>query len=302
MSKIRRVDFSPDEWLAGTRMLSAEERGLYWDCCALIYSHGRPIADDDEWLKRALAVDVRTWRRVRARLIETRKLSVVDLDGQPHLTNGRAEREIGRANGRIEHASRGGKAKAEKAAAEQDRPNFGATSAGSSGEVPAKSGPVSSEIKDLASANHQPSTTNQEEVTTTESVTTAPRSDDGDAAPKRDARGSRLPHEWRPDDELRQWTIDHIAEKRSGVSAGHELEKFRDYWRAQPGAKGRKSDWSATWRNWIRNAIKFEGKGNGSIYRQGGGQPKRRSAAANAAAFIAALGGPGDRGPAGGGG
>ena len=33
-----------------------------------------------------------------------------------------------------------------------------------------------------------------------------------------------------------------------------EHRKFADYWIAQPGAKGRKVDWNATWRNWIRNA------------------------------------------------
>lgn len=30
------------------------------------------------------------------------------------------------------------------------------------------------------------------------------------------------------------------------------FEEFRDHWIAQPGAKGRKSDWTATWRNWCR--------------------------------------------------
>ena len=34
-----------------------------------------------------------------------------------------------------------------------------------------------------------------------------------------------------------------------------ENAKFRDYWSAQPGAKGRKTDWDATWRNWIRRAF-----------------------------------------------
>ncbi|WP_195393653.1 hypothetical protein [Actinomyces urogenitalis] len=31
-----------------------------------------------------------------------------------------------------------------------------------------------------------------------------------------------------------------------------EVERFRDYWAAQPGAKGRKVSWDATWRNWAR--------------------------------------------------
>lgn len=31
-------------------------------------------------------------------------------------------------------------------------------------------------------------------------------------------------------------------------------DEFRDYWKSQPGAKGVKLDWFATWRNWCRRA------------------------------------------------
>lgn len=37
--------------------------------------------------------------------------------------------------------------------------------------------------------------------------------------------------------------------------ASAELDKFRDYWAAQPGQKGVKTDWPATWRNWVRRAV-----------------------------------------------
>lgn len=36
-----------------------------------------------------------------------------------------------------------------------------------------------------------------------------------------------------------------------------ETDKFIDYWLAQPG--GKKLDWQATWRNWIRNSAKRSG-------------------------------------------
>ena len=29
-------------------------------------------------------------------------------------------------------------------------------------------------------------------------------------------------------------------------------DAFIDYWKSQPGRRGRKSDWLATWRNWMR--------------------------------------------------
>lgn len=62
------------------------------------------------------------------------------------------------------------------------------------------------------------------------------------------ARGTRLPDGWVPDDDLIAWT------KANAPAAANSLEvdRFRDYWAAQPGAKGRKADWAATWRNWAR--------------------------------------------------
>jgi hypothetical protein len=52
-------------------------------------------------------------------------------------------------------------------------------------------------------------------------------------------RGGRLPSDWMPK-EHQEWKL--------------ELAKFRDYWAAQPGERGVKLDWDATWRNWIRRA------------------------------------------------
>jgi uncharacterized protein YdaU (DUF1376 family) len=64
------------------------------------------------------------------------------------------------------------------------------------------------------------------------------------------ARGERLPTDWVLPAEWYGWAREH----RPDVDARAEAEKFRDYWTAQPGAKGRKTDWLATWRNWIRGA------------------------------------------------
>src|SRR5215467_4437143 len=43
LRKVRRIDFAPDEWLAGTIGLSIAEEGLYIRICALIYARGGPI-------------------------------------------------------------------------------------------------------------------------------------------------------------------------------------------------------------------------------------------------------------------
>lgn len=59
-------------------------------------------------------------------------------------------------------------------------------------------------------------------------------------------RASRLPDGWQPDE---------VFAKSEGLSSGEiarEAEKFRDYWRGQPGQRGVKLDWQATWKNWVR--------------------------------------------------
>lgn len=63
--------------------------------------------------------------------------------------------------------------------------------------------------------------------------------------------GSRLPDDWTLPEEWRAWAETHGLNGR--VNA--EAEKFRDYWVSCAGAKGRKADWQATWRNWCRTAL-----------------------------------------------
>jgi hypothetical protein len=43
-----------------------------------------------------------------------------------------------------------------------------------------------------------------------------------------------------------------------------EAEKFKNYWTAKSGHTATKTDWSATWRNWILNALERKGKPNGT--------------------------------------
>ena len=80
---------------------------------------------------------------------------------------------------------------------------------------------------------------------------------------KQTARATRLPDAWQLDPELLAWALKDqpswTAEHAQRVAA-----KFVDYWHAIPGAKGRKLDWSATWRNWVRSEGPHKGNGNGS--------------------------------------
>ena len=61
------------------------------------------------------------------------------------------------------------------------------------------------------------------------------------------SRGTRLPEDWKPS------KTDLEFADGLGVRSV-EGDKFRDHWHSQPSSKGVKVDWSATWRNWCRNA------------------------------------------------
>lgn len=77
----------------------------------------------------------------------------------------------------------------------------------------------------------------------------------GDKRPD-DSRGTRLPEDFRVDDAMKAWFAEHCE----GVDGPGETAKFRDYWRAQPGQRGRRADWPATWRNWMRKAAEERGR------------------------------------------
>lgn len=68
----------------------------------------------------------------------------------------------------------------------------------------------------------------------------------------RTARATRIPDGFMPTEEMRRWFADEkLGQVIDGVA---EHAKFVDYWLGAPGVKGRKVDWPATWRNWMRSA------------------------------------------------
>lgn len=64
-------------------------------------------------------------------------------------------------------------------------------------------------------------------------------------------RATRLPADWVLPTAWCEWAEEEkgwSSEKARQVSAS-----FKDYWIAKAGKDGRKMDWFATWRNWVRN-------------------------------------------------
>ncbi len=78
------------------------------------------------------------------------------------------------------------------------------------------------------------------------------------------SRGTRMASDWELPDDWLQWSVDEggLSSARHGLAVS---EKFRDHWLAQPGLKGRKTDWSATWRNWVRREVEIQNEKNQRI-------------------------------------
>lgn len=68
-------------------------------------------------------------------------------------------------------------------------------------------------------------------------------------------RACRIPDGFPTEDWL-AWA----RQERPDLDAGFVAAKFRDYWAGVPGAKGRKLDWPATWRNFVRDEFVRKGR------------------------------------------
>lgn len=225
MGRLHWYRRNPNKALVGMKGLTLEERGAYNTVLDLIYAHDGAIDDDERFIAGWLSVDVRVWRRLRARLIDLGKLYVAD----GALRNSAADVEVDRGLSRLASAQDAGKASARKR------------------------GAVPSEHNDLAS------TPVAATVATTKSQNKkeAPSlRSGGDDRPGKPSRGTRLDESWIPDSEGQSFAAKTLG---SIEAARAEFLKFRDHWKAQPGSKGVKTDWPATWRNWCRKAVEMRG-------------------------------------------
>lgn len=75
---------------------------------------------------------------------------------------------------------------------------------------------------------------------------------------RKDRTGTRIPTGYKVSDEMR-----HFAQLNHLPDPDLHVAEFIDYWAAQPGQKGVKVDWDATFRNWLRRAPNFRTGGNG---------------------------------------
>jgi hypothetical protein len=93
-----------------------------------------------------------------------------------------------------------------------------------------------------------------------------PSTENNGASRSSTKRGTRIPDNFAVTDEHREFA------RRNGLpDPDQHIDQFIDYWRAESGSKGKKLDWDATFRNWLRRENQFNrgrnGNGNGKLNR-----------------------------------
>lgn len=91
---------------------------------------------------------------------------------------------------------------------------------------------------------------------TTEEREERKKDSEGADAPSKQRKAGRLPSNWQLPNSWGQWAV---SQGLSAEKVRLEAEKFRDYWIAKSGKDATKTNWEATWRNWIRNVLERSG-------------------------------------------
>lgn len=218
--KIRRIDFSPDEFLVGIAGMPAEEIGVYWVICALLYSTGRSISINDERLKRLCGVSYQRLPGIIKSLVEKR--AKLDLEGD-QLSSKRVTDTLAAARRRVSSARANGELGGRPSMENNDIEEPGGLS------------------DEKLTINHQPSTITTTITDAAPAAGVLPRKGDSDKT-----RGTRLPTDWQPTDDDKRFAAE------LGVDVAAAIAEFKDYWKGVPGQRGRKIDWDATFRNRCR--------------------------------------------------
>lgn len=130
----------------------------------------------------------------------------------------------------------------------------------------------------------------EETVNNLKTVGAADR-DTSPAAPSSQARttgktatGTRLPDDWKLPKSWGEWAIaEHPSLTEEEIR--RQAAMFADHWHGKAGKDGRKADWGATWRNWIRRAVELPSNRRPSL------APATAAGGKHAGAMAAILGG-----------
>jgi hypothetical protein len=74
-----------------------------------------------------------------------------------------------------------------------------------------------------------------------------------DPTVKSDGHGKRMSEDFSITNSMREW----FANQQLTVDIESETSKFVDYYLSQPGERGIRADWAATWRSWMKKSQEF---------------------------------------------
>jgi uncharacterized protein YdaU (DUF1376 family) len=101
------VAFYPDDWLAGTRGMTAAQTGVYITLTAMMYSRGAPLGMDSAHLARLCGIPAGSFKKVVAALISDGKI----IEAEGGLWSRRVDRELAKTSDRSAKASASAKAR-----------------------------------------------------------------------------------------------------------------------------------------------------------------------------------------------
>lgn len=261
--KARRFDLSPDNFIAGIAgQMTADELGLYWLICLLIYSNGGPVEYDEA--RFSLMLRNTHWRTIRKASEQLQKLGKITVRDGHVMAKGCSEplqEAVNRVSRAIENGGKGGRPRREFN--DLEKPD------GFGGEKLARvapSSPPSPPPEDKSSLRSDLDTSQAKVPTKRERrvLTALP-----DVCPTQADRDAAIAF-WR----------DHGREDLCARLAV-EAEAFRDH---HAGQGTRMADWSAAWRTWRGNAMRFNKRPN-----NGARHPTHNGKGGNHAAHLEAL-------------
>lgn len=221
-----------------TRHLTRIERSVYRDLIELYYETEQQLPLDINWLCRRIIA------RAKNEIVAVEQVLNEFFIKTPNgWYNDQCEEDLESYRTSNSQKSAAGRASAEKRAMKRQQALSGITL---NDEVTLKDIPTedqrelnetSTELQrdfNGASTNQEPRTINQEPLTNKKIET---------------HRGSRLPSDWIACNDF----IEFCETERPDLDVQAMQNKFRDYWSAVPGKNGLKTDWLATWRNFVRS-------------------------------------------------
>lgn len=273
MAEFPALPLWTDAYLADTSHLTTIEHGAYLLLLIAMWRGGGTLPDDDRKLARFARLTAGQWKRIKPTIMEffdraDGKITQGRLTAEMVFVRQHSKRMSDNARSRWLKEKGTGDAKALPEACKTDAPTptpiispslrsgDGALSAPRTANASADDGLDFLDRDGAAAPDDPPEQPAAEPELLPEQANghsherPAPKPAAAEPPQPKPQRGTRLPPDWEPPDEWLDW-----ARQEGYPNPVRSAARFKDYWLAQPGQKGVKLDWQATWRNWVRKDI-----------------------------------------------